>query len=189
MEKSPTKSSAREAAQENTAENAAYFKVKYKYSIYEQIFKNINSVFNDNYLAFISQMKRKYRNYSVDLFILLRKYQYFIRLITVNREYLCVFDDRNNKVNKVFDLENIINKEDNKAKVNELTIKLDLLPLIRRSEIDFKLKDSVLRLLIAVNFIVNKSNELSVINGKVFCENLSGSLTEEKIDEFNYSFN
>ena len=67
--------------------NDNIFTVNYNAEKYQTIFNNINTIFNKNYLNFISQIKLTHP-YLVELFIFLRKYQYFVHNIKIDKQIL-----------------------------------------------------------------------------------------------------
>ena len=118
------------------------FKVNYKSEKYKMIFNNINKIFGDNYLNFISQ-KRLTHPYLVELFIFLRKYQYFIHYIKINKQLLCSFYQNEEPVqDRILNMKQMLNVNED----NICMIKFELLPKFKKSEINFVIPNNIIDL-------------------------------------------
>ena len=134
------------------------FKVNYKSERYQTIFNNINKIFNGNYLNFISQLKLTHP-YLVELFIFLRKYQYFIHYIKIDKQILCLFDNKDKPI-----LERILNIKQMMSTDSEsiCSIKFELLPKFKKTEINFEIPNDTI--LFEINLKIRLKNENNKIN-------------------------
>ena len=132
------------------------FKVNYKSEKYRTIFNNVNKIFGDNYLNFISQ-KRLTHPYLVELFVFLRKNQNFIHYININKQTLCSFYNNQEQIQeRILNLKQMLNLNED----NICTIKFELLPKFKKSEINFIIPNDVLD--IEINFhikLINQDNK------------------------------
>ena len=139
--------------------NDFIFKVNYKSERYQTIFNNINKIFNGNYLNFISQIKLTHP-YLVELFIFLRKYQYFIHYMKIDKQILCLFDSKDNPI-----LERILNiKQMMGIETNSIcSIKFELLPKFKKTEINFEIPNDTILLEINLNLrLINEDNKINI---------------------------
>ena len=135
------------------------FKVNYKSERYQTIFNNINKIFNGNYLNFISQLKLTHP-YLVELFIFLRKYQYFIHYIKIDKQILCLFDNKDKPI-----LERILNIKQMMSTDSEsiCSIKFELLPKFKKTEINFEIPNDTILLEINLNLrLINEDNKINI---------------------------
>ena len=161
------------------------FKVKYKLEKYQKIFNNINKIFGDNYLNYISQ-KRLTHPYLVELFIFLRKYQYFIHYIKINKQLLCSFYQNDEPLqDRILNMKQMLNINED----NICTIKFELLPKFKKSEINFSIPNDVIEL--EINFHAQLKNEdnkidINLIPGtEIFINNLDSNLEKNQIININ----
>ena len=161
------------------------FKVNYKSEKYKMIFTNINKIFGDNYLNFISQ-KRLTHPYLVELFIFLRKYQYFIHYIKINKQLLCSFYQNEEPVqDRILNMKQMLNLNED----NICMIKFELLPKFKKSEINFVIPNNVMDL--EINFhikLINEDNKIDIsLNSgtQIFITNLDDSLDKTQINNIN----
>ena len=161
------------------------FKVKYKLEKYQKIFNNINKIFGDNYLNYISQ-KRLTHPYLVELFIFLRKYQYFIHYIKINKQLLCSFYQTDEPLqDRILNMKQMLNINED----NICTIKFELLPKFKKSEINFSIPNDVIEL--EINFHAQLKNEdnkidINLIPGtEIFINNLDSNLEKNQIININ----
>ena len=165
--------------------NDYIFKVNYKSEKYQTIFNNINKIFNGNYLNFISQIKLTHP-YLVELFIILRKYQYFIHYIKIDKQILCLFDDKDKPI-----LERILNIKQmmNKDKDNICSIKIELLPKFTKKEINFEIPNDTILLEININLrLTNEDNKINIEINKgtrITIKNLDGIIDKIILNEMN----
>ena len=161
------------------------FKVNYKLEKYQKIFNNINKIFGDNYLNYISQ-KRLTHPYLVELFIFLRKYQYFIHYIKINKQLLCSFYQNDEPLqDRILNMKQMLNINED----NICTIKFELLPKFKKSEINFSIPNDVIEL--EINFHAQLKNEdnkidINLIPGtEIFINNLDSNLEKNQIININ----
>ena len=150
--------------------NDEIFKVNYKAERYQTIFKNINEIFNNNYLNYISQIKLTHP-YLVELFIFLRKYQYFVHHIKIDKQILCLFDSIDNPIlERILNIKQMLNTE----KDNICSIKFELLPKFKKTEINFEILNDIIMLEInmnirlinepKINIEINKGSNITITN-------------------------
>ena len=115
------------------------FRINYKSEKYKTIFTNINKIFGDNYLNYISQ-KRLTHPYLVELFIFLRKYQYFVHYIKINKQLLCSFYKNDEPIqDRILNIKQMLSINED----NICSIKFELLPKFKKSEINFEIPNNV----------------------------------------------
>ena len=165
--------------------NDDIFKVNYKSEKYKTIFNNINKIFGSNYLNYISTIKLTHP-YLVELFIFLRKYQYYIHYIKINKEILCSFDGIDEPIQeRILNVKQMLNENED----NICSIKYELLPKFKKSEINFTIPNDVI--LMEINFHVKLINEDSKINielnpgTEILVRNLDQILSKNQINEIN----
>ena len=165
--------------------NDDIFKVNYKSEKYKTIFNNINKIFGSNYLNYISTIKLTHP-YLVELFIFLRKYQYYIHYIKINKEILCSFDGIDEPIQeRILNVKQMLNVNED----NICSIKYELLPKFKKSEINFTIPNDVI--LMEINFHVKLINEDSKINielnpgTEILVRNLDQILIKNQINEIN----
>ena len=160
------------------------FKINYKAERYQTIFNNINTIFNNNYLNYISQIKLTYP-YLLELFIFLRKYQYFIHFIKIDKQNLCLFDSIENPVlDHILNLKQMLTSNEN----NICCIKIELLPKFKKSEINFSIPNDVLIFLINFNIELTNNNETTNIiisKGNISITNLDETLGKPVVAKIN----
>ena len=139
--------------------NDFIFKVNYKSERYQTIFNNINKIFNSNYLNFISQIKLTHP-YLVELFIFLRKYQYFIHYIKIDKQILCLFDSKDNPIlERILNIKQMMNKERDTI----CSIKFELLPKFKKTEINFEIPNDTILFEINLNLrLINEDNKINI---------------------------
>ena len=161
------------------------FIINYKSEKYKTIFCNINKIFGDNYLNFISQ-KRLTHPYLVDLFIFLRKYQYFIHYIKINKQLLCSFYQNDEPLqDRILNMKQMLNINED----NICSIKFELLPKFKKSEINFTIPNDIIEL--DINFhmkLINDNNNIEIClnpGTEILIKNLTENLKEEQIKNLN----
>ena len=161
------------------------FIINYKSEKYKTIFCNINKIFGDNYLNFISQ-KRLTHPYLVDLFIFLRKYQYFIHYIKINKQLLCSFYQKDEPLqDRILNMKQMLNINED----NICSIKFELLPKFKKSEINFTIPNDIIEL--DINFhmkLINDNNKIEIClnpGTEILIKNLTENLKEEQIKNLN----
>ena len=161
------------------------FKVNYKSEKYQTIFNNINTIFNQNYLNFISQIKLTHP-YLVDLFIFLRKYQYFVHNIKIDKQILGQFDSKDNPIlERILNIKQMLNEETD----NICSIKFDLLPKFKKTEINFEIPNDII--LLEINFNLRIKNENQKVNieinkgSNITIKNLDGIIEKTVLNEIN----
>ena len=161
------------------------FRINYKSEKYKTIFTNINKIFGDNYLNYISQ-KRLTHPYLVELFIFLRKYQYFIHYIKINKQLLCSFYKNDEPIqDRILNIKQMLNINED----NICSIKFELLPKFKKSEINFEIPNNVIEF--EINFHIKLINEESKIDifltkgTEVLILNLNEILEKSQINNIN----
>ena len=165
--------------------NDDIFQVNYKSEKYQTIFNNINKIFGNNYLNYISQ-KRLTHPYLVELFIFLRKYQYFIHYIKINKQILCSFyKDEESIQDRILNMKQMLNLNED----NLCTIKFELLPKFKKSEINFTIPNNVMEL--EINFhikLINEDNKIDITlcsGTEIYIKNLDETLEKIQINNIN----
>ena len=165
--------------------NDDIFQVNYKSEKYQTIFNNINKIFGNNYLNYISQ-KRLTHPYLVELFIFLRKYQYFIHYIKINKQILCSFyKDEESIQDRILNMKQMLNLNED----NLCTIKFELLPKFKKSEINFTIPNNVMEL--EINFhikLINEDNKIDITlcsGTEIYIKNLDEILEKVQINNIN----
>ena len=161
------------------------FRINYKSEKYKTIFTNINKIFGDNYLNYISQ-KRLTHPYLVELFIFLRKYQYFIHYIKINKQLLCSFYKNDEPIqDRILNIKQMLNINED----NICSIKFELLPKFKKSEINFEIPNNVIEF--EINFhikLINEDNKIDICLDKgteILILNLNEILEKNQIDNIN----
>ena len=161
------------------------FRINYKSEKYKTIFTNINKIFGDNYLNYISQ-KRLTHPYLVELFIFLRKYQYFIHYIKINKQLLCSFYKNDEPIqDRILNIKQMLNINED----NICSIKFELLPKFKKSEINFEIPNNVIEF--EINFHIKLINEETKIDicltkgTEVLILNLNEILEKNQINNIN----
>ena len=161
------------------------FRINYKSEKYKTIFTNINKIFGDNYLNYISQ-KRLTHPYLVELFIFLRKYQYFIHYIKINKQLLCSFYKNDEPIqDRILNIKQMLNINED----NICSMKFELLPKFKKSEINFEIPNNVIEF--EINFHIKLINEESKIDicltkgTEVLILNLNQILEKNQINNIN----
>ena len=161
------------------------FKINYKSEKYQTIFNNINKIFGNNYLSYISQ-QRLTHPYLVELFIFLRKYQYFIHYIKINKQILCSFYKEEEQVqDRILNMKQMLNLNED----NICSIKFELLPKFKKSEINFTIPNDVMEL--DINFhikLINEDNKIDIAlcsGTEIYITNLDKILEKIQINNIN----
>ena len=161
------------------------FRINYKSEKYKTIFTNINKIFGDNYLNYISQ-KRLTHPYLVELFIFLRKYQYFVHYIKINKQLLCSFYKNDEPIqDRILNIKQMLSKNEE----NICSIKFELLPKFKKSEITFEIPNNVIEF--EINFhikLINEDNKIDICLDKgtdILILNLNEILEKNQIDNIN----
>ena len=161
------------------------FKINYKSEKYQTIFNNINKIFGNNYLSYISQ-QRLTHPYLVELFIFLRKYQYFIHYIKINEQLLCSFYKEEEQVqDRILNMKQMLNLNED----NICSIKFELLPKFKKSEINFTIPNDVMEL--DINFhikLINEDNKIDIAlcsGTEIYITNLDKILEKIQINNIN----
>ena len=154
-----------------------YFEVNLKNSQFQQVYKNINEVFNGNYLRFISEIKIT-KPILVDLINLLRKYQYFIQSISLNEGDLCIFnkEEENLKCNRIMNMKQMMTVNGK----NTFKIFINLLPKFKKSEINFEIPENLLELKVTMIIHLNGDYSMSLEETKVEVLNLKNKFNDEQ---------
>ena len=165
--------------------NDDIFKINYKAERYQTIFNNINIIFNKNYLNFISQIKLTHL-YLVELFIFLRKYQYFVHNIKIDKQILCLFDSIDNPILElILNIKQMLSNE----KDNICSIKFELLPKFKKNEINFEIPNETILLEININIkLLNVNNHINIEINKgsnIIIKNLDGIIDKKILNEIN----
>ena len=165
--------------------NDDIFQINYKSEKYQTIFNNINKIFGNNYLNYISQ-KRLTHPYLVELFIFLRKYQYFIHYIKINKQILCSFyKDEESIQDRILNMKQMLNLNED----NLCTIKFELLPKFKKSEINFTIPNNVMEL--EINFhikLINEDNKIDITlcsGTEIYIKNFDEILEKIQINNIN----
>ena len=161
------------------------FRINYKSEKYKTIFTNINKIFGDNYLNYISQ-KRLTHPYLVELFIFLRKYQYFVHYIKINKQLLCSFYKNDEPIqDRILNIKQMLSINED----NICSIKFELLPKFKKSEINFEIPNNVVEF--EINFhikLINEDNKIDICLDKgteILILNLNEILEKNQIDNIN----
>ncbi len=161
------------------------FRINYKSEKYKTIFTNINKIFGDNYLNYISQ-KRLTHPYLVELFIFLRKYQYFVHYIKINKQLLCSFYKNDEPIqDRILNIKQMLSINED----NICSIKFELLPKFKKSEINFEIPNNVVEF--EINFhikLINEDNKIDICLEKgteILILNLNEILEKNQIDNIN----
>ena len=161
------------------------FRINYKSEKYKTIFTNINKIFGDNYLNYISQ-KRLTHPYLVELFIFLRKYQYFVHYIKINKQLLCSFYKNDEPIqDRILNIKQMLSINED----NICSIKFELLPKFKKSEINFEIPNNVIEF--EINFhikLINEDNKIDICLDKgteILILNLNEILEKNQIDNIN----
>jgi len=116
----------------------------------------------------------------------LRKYQYYIHYIKINKEILCSFDGIDEPIQeRILNVKQMLNENED----NICSIKYELLPKFKKSEINFTIPNDVI--LMEINFHVTLINEDSKINielnpgTEILVRNLDQILSKNQINEIN----
>ena len=116
----------------------------------------------------------------------MRKYQYYIHYIKINKEILCSFDGIDEPIQeRILNVKQMLNENED----NICSIKYELLPKFKKSEINFTIPNDVI--LMEINFHVKLINEDSKINielnpgTEILVRNLDQILSKNKINEIN----
>ena len=116
----------------------------------------------------------------------MRKYQYYIHYIKINKEILCSFDGIDEPIQeRIFNVKQMLNENED----NICSIKYELLPKFKKSEINFTIPNDVI--LMEINFHVKLINEDSKINielnpgTEILVRNLDQILSKNQINEIN----
>ena len=154
-----------------------YFEVNLKNSQFQQVYKNINEVFNGNYLRFISEIKIT-KPILVDLINLLRKYQYFIQSISLNEGDLCIFnkEEENLRCNRIMNMKQMMTVNGK----NTFNIFINLLPKFKKSEINFEIPENLLELKVTMIIHLNGDYSMSLEETKVEVLNLKNKFNDEQ---------
>ena len=165
------------------------FKINYKSEKYQTIFNNINKIFGNNYLSYISQ-QRLTHPYLVELFIFLRKYQYFIHYIKINEQLLCSFYKEEEQVqDRILNMKQMLNLNED----NICSIKFELLPKFKKSEINFTIPNNVMEM--DINFhikLINEDNKIDIAlcsGTEIYITNLDKILEKIQINNINKKLN
>ena len=165
--------------------NDDIFQINYKSEKYQTIFNNINKIFGNNYLNYISQ-KRLTHPYLVELFIFLRKYQYFIHYIKINKQILCSFYKEEESIqDRILNIKQMLNLNED----NLCSIKFELLPKFKKSEINFVIPNNVMEL--EINFhikLINEDNKIDITlcpGTEIYIKNLDEILEKIQINNIN----
>ena len=161
------------------------FRINYNSEKYKTIFTNINKIFGDNYLNYISQ-KRLTHPYLVELFIFLRKYQYFVHYIKINKQLLCSFYKNDEPIqDRILNIKQMLSINED----NICSIKFELLPKFKKSEINFEIPNNVVEF--EINFhikLINEDNKIDICLEKgteILILNLNEILEKNQIDNIN----
>ena len=165
--------------------NDDIYQINYKSEKYQNIFNNINKIFGNNYLNYISQKKLTHP-YLVELFIFLRKYQYFIHYIKINKQILCSFyKDEESIQDRILNMKQMLNLNED----NLCSIKFELLPKFKKSEINFVIPNNVMEL--EINFhikLINEDNKIDISlcpETEIYIKNLDEILEQIQINNIN----
>ena len=158
------------------------FKINLKKEEFQIIYKNINEIFNGNFTSFVSEIKIS-KPFLLDLIILLRKYQYFIMNILLNKKELAVFDKKENegKINNILNMKQMMKINEK----NEFIFNLNILPKFKKSEINFLIPNDLINLKIKMIIFLNGNNSLIYEECEVEALNLIKSFNEEKYKKLN----
>jgi hypothetical protein len=158
------------------------FKINLKKEEFQIIYKNINEIFNENYSSFVSEIKIS-KPFLLDLIILLRKYQYFILYILLNKKELAIFNKKENegKVNIILNMKQMMKINEK----NEFIFNLNILPKFKKSEINFLIPNDLINLKIKMIIFLNGNNSLIFEECEVEALNLIKSFNEEKYKKLN----
>ena len=158
------------------------FKINLKKEEFQIIYKNINEIFNGNYSSFVSEIKIS-KPFLLDLIILLRKYQYFILYILLNKKELAIFNKKENegKINNILNMKQMMKINEK----NEFIFNLNILPKFKKSEINFLIPNDLINLKIKMIIFLNGNNSLIFEECEVEALNLIKSFNEEKYKKLN----
>ena len=171
--------------EDKMSNNDDIFKVNYKSEKYKTIFNNINKIFGSNYLNYISAVKLTHP-YLVELFIFLRKYQYFIHSIKINEEPLCSFDGIEEATQeRILNMKQMLNIDSD----NICSIKFELLPKFKKTEINFQIPNDIIEMEINFNIkLINEDNKINIElkdKAQILVINLDKSLNKNQVKEIN----
>ncbi len=158
------------------------FKINLKKEEFQIIYKNINEIFNGNFTTFVSEIKIS-KPFLLDLIILLRKYQYFILYILLNKKELAIFNKKENegKINNILNMKQMMRINEK----NEFIFNLNILPKFKKSEINFLIPNDLINLKIKMIIFLNGNNSLIFEECEVEALNLIKSFNEEKYKKLN----
>lgn len=148
-------------------ETEIMFSVDYKKQIFVQVFERIGRLFEGSYLDFIKKIDDQNIK---DIYILLRKYQFFFTKMQLNRINIFDFTKSSDcllqKVNEFYDKEN----------KNDFMFELSILPKFKKDEIIIKIPDDLLKLNITIYFNSDINFQITFIdNSKVEIPNLDNT--------------
>ena len=165
--------------------NNSSFYINIKGEKYQTIFQNIKEIFNGDYLKFISEIKPT-KPYLVDIFILMRKYQYYLQSIFLNGAEIGSFYKSDNAKNcRILNLKQMLNLDDN----NSFEINIEILPKFKKSDISFKIKEEVLVMKIILDVKCDDELKMTLNKGNIEISNFKNVFDEEKYEKFNKVIN
>jgi len=117
------------------------FQVDLKKEKFQHNFNRINSIFKGDFTKFV---RSKTDENLKEIYVLLRKYQYFISSCVINSVDIL---NHNND-------ETLLNKTE-----NNFQIIVDILPKFKRNEINYEIQNDLLNIVINLRLVNNSSNE------------------------------
>ena len=110
------------------------YSVNLKEEKYKSNYEKINRIFDNDYLSFIKKVED---NIIHDIYVLLRKYQYFFNKLSLNQ--ITLFDFKKSG-DIIF---NMINELYKPISQNIFKFEIKILPKYRKSEINFIIPDDI----------------------------------------------
>lgn len=132
---------------------------------FKRSFEKINIVFNSNYLNFIRNVTDPVEK---EIYILMRKYQYYFNRITLNENILFSIENNSEETNT-----NSINLVYDKENVNCFLFEINLLPKFKKNEINFTIPNDILECSFSIYFTIDeKSSKLNFTESKITINNI-----------------
>jgi uncharacterized CHY-type Zn-finger protein len=117
------------------------YNVNLKSEKYTSIYHRIDKIFSGNYLQFIKKVSNPYIK---EIYVLLRKYQYYFTTLVLNNT--TIFDFTKSSEHLIDNLNNYL------SETNTLTLSIKILPKFKRSDIDFQILDELFECQFSITF-------------------------------------
>jgi uncharacterized CHY-type Zn-finger protein len=117
------------------------YKVNLGLDKFTTIFHRVDKIFQGNYLQFIRKVQNPYLK---EIYVLLRKYQYFFTELVLNDTTIFDFTESSDTL-----LDSLI---DYLSETNVITIGIKITPRFKRNEIDFNIEDDIFNCKFSITF-------------------------------------